>query len=227
MEHPHLGDAEFAKLANIDNGLGADWLMGDWSNNAANFVGADWIASFVSRYTHTDYLDCNKADGKEWCWVKGATAQTVQTRTYPPTNPFASSSVTNDSKTYVPVSCLPSSLWVLDVDERVAQPVASPTDLPALCNEVNIFTIAKVGEDVRDSLIQQNGGLFPRNILRYETLDAVRGWAELQLLWPNRSGDGVGAVAGELFILRNTASPDQNNATLSNLQKWTDGDDQD
>lgn len=211
LDHPHLGDVENGKLANINRALGADWLMGDWSNNPANAVGADWIVSFITRYTNIDYLDCNKADGKEWCFVKGSGTPTD----YPSNNPFAKISEGGDPK---PVSCLPAAMTVTDIDEVVAAPVASPDDLYALCNEVNIFTIAKDGEVVRDSLIQQNTGPFARNILRYETLGASRGWAEMQLLWPGFE-DGVGAVAGELFILRNTANPDQNNATLSNLQK--------
>lgn len=218
LDHPHLGDARNWKLRHIDYGLGADWLMGDWSNNPANSVGADWIVSFITRYTHTDFLDCNKADGKEWCYVKGDGTP----EDYPSYNPFAKIVSNEDGYPKVPVSCLPAGLWVTDIDERVAQVVASPDDLYGLCNEVNIFTIAKDGEVVRDSLIQQNTGPFARKIQRYETLDAVRGWAEMQLLWPGlQADDGIGAVAGELFILRNTANPDQNNATLSNLQKRT------
>ena len=224
LDHPHLGDS--ASLANIDRGLEAQYLMGDWSNNPTNDVGADWITSFVTRYAYIDKLDCNKADGTEWCFVQ---AYSKDSPKYPTYNPFIDASKLTPGTSYyaTPVSCLKGVLNVWDFDERMARPVASPDDIYDLCNEVNVFTMALEGDVVRDSLIQQNTGPFARKIMRFESLDAERGWAELELLWPTlRSTNPAivrsAATMGNLFILRNTASPDQNNATLTNLQKWTE-----
>ena len=236
LDHPHLGDTTNANLANIDQALEAQVLIGDWSNNPTNDVGADWITSFVTRYAYIDRLDCNKADGQEWCYVQAATVTAPVTTKYPTRNPFIDSSLltpinvgtpTTSSYYATPVSCLRGVLNVWDIDERRARPVASPDDIYSLCNEINVFTIALEGDLVRDSLIQQNTGPFARQIMRFESLDAERGWAELELLWPTLRSTSPeivrsAATMGNLFILRNTASPEQNNATLTNLQKWTD-----
>jgi hypothetical protein len=97
-----------------------------------------------------------------------------------------------------------------------------------LCQELEIFTLAVAGQEVRPSVIQESDR---RRVITFENLDAIRGWAQLQLNWQGGfslfpEGREIGdAVTGLIFTVRNTDDPTINNASLTDLQKCVGCDD--
>ena len=93
-----------------------------------------------------------------------------------------------------------------------------------LCNEVNVFTFAADGGAApRDSLIQTNER---RMVLGFKNLDAIRGWAEMDLNWNDDDDYEWGTVGGLIFTTRATDDPNHNNGSITEIKKpdaW-DGD---
>jgi hypothetical protein len=90
-----------------------------------------------------------------------------------------------------------------------------------ICNEMQVFTLAAVGDTPRDSVIQTAAR---RGVIEFENLDAARGWAEMGLNF-NTQGDGTPAISGIIFTTRATEDPTINNGSITDLQKNVGGDD--
>jgi hypothetical protein len=220
-DHPHLG--EMGNLAEFQSALTADNISGDWSNNPDNFVGVDWMLSFPNKYAYLDYVPAANCEGgatsgSEWCLLNmtrtGNGTEGVWTATGVPITPGAD---IGDSIAGTADLCIqPAILSVYDREEQqasgnVSVSPGSQTQLE-LCQELEVFTLAAVGQDVRDSVIQTPDR---RRIITFENLDAIRGWASMTVPWAI-TGD---SVTGVLFTTRNTDDPTINNGSLTDLQK--------
>jgi len=209
-DHPHLG--EMGNLANFQNSLTADNISGDWSNNPDNYVGVDWMLSFPNKYAYLDYVPADTCGGPSaanaWCLLSATRTGKGNPGVW---TPF---SETADGTTDLCIK--PAILSVYDREEQqasgnVSVSPGSQTQLE-LCEELEIFTLAAVGQDVRDSVIQTPDR---RRIITFENLDAVRGWASMTVPWAT-TGD---SITGVLFTTRNTDDPTINNGSITDLQK--------
>jgi hypothetical protein len=247
-DHPHLGDMVNLGFYDLDDLTEALALQGDWSNNAANMVGTDWIVSFWDKYVYLDFTNCLfNTDEKAWCDV------TPPYRTGQPYELAAlgfcgSLSPFNDdigsvprstiSCDEAPAACLDLAALGWDIDEQQAFTPVSPGNGLEICNEVNVLSFANYDPatdsfDLRPSLIQQqedSGTPFARTVIAWNTLEDVRGWADLALKWPNMGAlfpDEIygAATYGAGFMIRNTVDATQNNASLTPLatDDGTDG----
>jgi hypothetical protein len=194
-DHPHLG--EMANLSNFQSALTAANVAGDWSNNPANDVGLDWILSFPNKYAYLDLV------GSDW-WLLAET-KTGYGMPYVWTQENTKDTCLNDN-----------SLIVLDTEEQMASGnvSVSPGTRTTLdiCHELQVFTLAPLGQDVRPSVIQTEER---RGVITFENLDGIRGWGAMGLNW-NYTGD---SITGGIFTTRNTDDPTINNASLTDLQK--------
>jgi hypothetical protein len=216
QNHPHLGDSP--NMANVEAALFANAVANDWSRAEATQVWVDWIVGFPTKYVYTDFVDCvddNDRD-REWCFVN---------RVLDPTGAWT------DEAPW-PLDCQTTSLAVWDWDE-LQNSAVSPTDVPSLCNEVNVIHIRENTTTSPPSLIQYNAWR-PEFVVE-NVLDRMRGWAELTFLWGTvpveRDGvvnfgstDGYmkPAVAGLAFTNRATGDPNINNASLTDLSRIVD-----
>jgi hypothetical protein len=239
FDHPHL--AEIGSGAGTLNGfqlaLQAFNVAGDWSNNPGNFVGVDWILSFPDKYAYLDYIGKDLCEGgsdttKEWCLLNvtntafasasatnfgllGAwTGVAAPGALGPPIVPFGRSDL-----------CLTTSnptAWDTEEQESSGSVSVSPGTLSQLeiCNELNIFTLSGQGQTPRASVIQTAD---LRQVLTFDNLDALRGWALIDLpfpLYPPTNGAAYGdAVSGLIFTLRATTGAADENGSLTDLQK--------
>jgi hypothetical protein len=235
-DHPHLG--EMVTLQNFQLGLTADSVLGDWSNNPANFVGVDWVLSFPSKYAYLDWVNADDCAGgidnggdstgnMEWCLLDytrtGYGLGLAWTGT-----PSVSSSESEPNPIGVTGDCLgllDNQPTVLDRNEQKASDTVtvSPGARPTLdfCRELQVFTFAPEGatEPPRDSMIQTPE---LRDVIIFENLDAIFGWADLSLSWPLLVDGGAGygdAVTGVIFTTRATENPTVNNGSITDLQK--------
>jgi hypothetical protein len=204
-DHPHLG--EMATLDGFQSALTAANISGDWSNNPDNFVGVDWLLSFPNKYAYLDYVPADTCGGTStanaWCLLN-------TTRTGNGTSGVWTAADTTD------LCITPALLSVYDREEQeasgnVSVSPGSQTQLQ-LCEELEVFTLAAVGQDVRDSVIQTPER---RRIITFENLDAIRGWASMTVPWAT-VGD---SITGILFTTRNTDDPTINNGSITDLQK--------
>jgi hypothetical protein len=214
-DHPHLG--EMTNLAGFQDALTASNIAGDWSNNPVNDVGVDWVLSFPSKYAYLDIIDAadcagGASSGTEWCLL-------VDTQT---TN--GNSGAWTDAST-ADLCVNDNGLRVFDTEESQASGNVnvSPGTRTTLdiCNEMQVFTLAAVGDTPRDSVIQTAAR---RGVIEFENLDAARGWAEMGLNF-NTQGDGTPAISGIIFTTRATEDPTINNGSITDLQKNVGGDD--
>jgi len=204
-DHPHLG--EMANLVGFQTALTAANISGDWSNNPDNFVGVDWMLSFPNKYAYLDYVPADTCGGTSpanaWCLLDATMTGNGLTGIW------TASPTTN-------LCIKPALLSVYDREEQeasgnVSVSPGSQTQLE-LCEELEIFTLAAVGQDVRDSVIQTPDR---RRIITFENLDAIRGWASMTVPWA-AVGD---SITGVLFTTRNTDDPTINNGSITDLQK--------
>jgi hypothetical protein len=220
-DHPHLGD--MANLAGFQSALTAANISGDWSNNPANFVGVDWVLSFPNKYAYLDYVPAANCDGgattgSEWCLLYGTRSGNGTaglwtaggTQVVPPTE------LTDQILGTADLCISPAMLAVYDREEgeasgNVTVSPGSATQL-GLCHELEVFTLAGAGQQVRDSVIQTAD---QRRIIEFENLDAIRGWAGMTVPWAT-VGD---SISGILFTTRNTDDPTINNGSITELQK--------
>jgi hypothetical protein len=217
-DHPHLG--EMANLSGFQLALTASSISGDWSNNPANFVGVDWVLSFPNKYAYLDLVSPNSTintcgsatpvTSPTWCLLNA-------TRTG-----FGTPGIWTGNEAGSPNLCLTDSgLGVWDREEQQASGnvTVSPGGRTTLdiCNELQIFTVAAAGTEVRPSVIQTAER---RGVVTFENLDAIRGWARMTMPWATVPGD---SVSGVLFTTRNTDDPTINNASLTDLQKDAGG----
>jgi len=228
-DHPHLG--EMAGLAYFQINLTANSILGDWSNNPDNYVGVDWVLSFPSKYAYLDYVDgadCAGGAGagtSEWClldstrtgygllnaWTGGAGAAAGEfvgiANTCGLNDNLLSVYDRNEAEADQSVTVSPGGRNQLDV-----------------CRELQVFTLAAVGDTPRDSIIQTPD---LREVITFENLAAKWGWAEMALNWPLTAvtENGVfhygGAISGVIFTTRATEDPVINNGSITELQKKT------
>jgi hypothetical protein len=195
-DHPHL--AEMAGLANFQDALTAANVAGDWSNDVSNDVGVDWVLSFPAKYA---YLD---KPGSDW-WLLSET----------PDDLGGNSGIwtSKDTKNL----CL-NTTGVLAYDTEEKESSASVTVSPGarteldICNELSIFTLAGEAQEVKPSVIQTPDR---RQVIRFQNLDATRGWGNIGLAWPT-PGD---AVTGLIFTTRATTGVLDQNGSITDLQK--------
>jgi hypothetical protein len=213
-DHPHLGWMQ--NLFGFQFALAADNVAGDWSNNPGNDVGVDWLLSFPNKYAYLDYIPERECDSdslstsRVWCLLPqtrttlGApgiwTQETTTNLCLRNADPIAYDTEEEESGTSLSVS--PGATTQLD-----------------LCEELEIFTLAISGQEVRDSVIQTPDR---RRTITFENLDALRGWAQIGLPWTGDDGFRGDAVTGLIFTVRNTDDPTINNASLTDLQKDID-----
>ncbi len=216
-DHPHLGDIFNSAYQNIDAATAAGRLQGDWSSNPANFVGTDWIISFFSKYVYTNFV------GGAWLDILPVNKTSLTVAAATPlaglTNPFNTAATAAG----VAAACLGLDMWGYDADENYGQGGVSPNPQRQICHEVNVLGLAADAADARPSLIQQNSGVFQRQVFEFPELadlGATRGWADLALLWPGATANPAiaarsAAVAAGLFMTRSEPSlPEANNASL-------------
>jgi hypothetical protein len=207
-DHPHLG--EMRNLGHFQHALTAYHISGDWSNNPANYVGVDWLLSFPNKYVYLDYVPADQCGGTStanaWCLLNATKTGFghigMWTAEIPGTTDL----------------CIrPAELLAYDREEQEASGnvSVSPGSQPQLelCEELEVFTLAAVGQDVRDSVIQTPDR---RRIITFDNLDAIRGWASMSVPWQAEDGD---AITGILFTTRNTDDPTINNGSITDLQK--------
>jgi hypothetical protein len=214
-DHPHLG--EMANLAGFQHALTAGTIMGDWSNNPDNSVGVDWLLSFPNKYAYLDYIPADTCGGAStsnaWCLLYATETGNGYDGLWTPLP-------TTESKGTTDLCISPAMLAVFDREEQqassnVSVSPGSQTQLE-LCEELEVFTLAAVGQQVRDSVIQTPER---RRIISFENLDAIRGWAGLSIPWA-ATGD---SISGILFTTRNTDDPTINNGSITELQKDVGG----
>lgn len=196
--HPHLGEMAF--FTGFQTALTADWVGGDWSNNPANFVGVDWVISFPSKYTYLDYI------AGKW---------TLLANTPAPISGTPSAWTGADT---TDLCLLDNALDVYDTEEQETEEGVSVS--PGfktqydICNELNVMTLYAEGQVPRPSVIQTSAR---RNAIQFTGLDAVRGWAAMELSWgPGANG---GAIGGIVFTQRSTVDPAFANGSITELQK--------
>ncbi len=223
-DHPHLGQMWQAvdgtgapigpnRLQNFQLALYAREILGDWSNNPDNFVGVDWVLSFPSKYAYMDYVNADACagganSGQEWCLLH----QTWTGSGFPGvwTGGGDGLGVTdlclNDNQLRV------YNREEAQADETVNVSPGSRTTLD-VCQELQVFTLAPIGETPRDSIIQTKDR---RGVITFENLDAIYGWGAMNLSWPLIIGD---AMTGIIFTTRATEDPLINNGSITDLQK--------
>jgi len=213
-DHPHLG--EMYSLVGFQYALRSANISGDWSNNPANMVGVDWMLSFPNKYAYLDYVpasDCpgGASTGEEWCLLRD-----------PRTGYGVSGAWTGTDASGNADLCLGDNqlaVWDTEEQEAAGNVTVSPGTRTTLdvCNEMQVFTLAAPGQDVRDSIIQTADR---RSVITFENLDAVRGWARMDLNWPTSATPFPGdSITGVLFTTRNTDDPTINNGSITDLQK--------
>jgi hypothetical protein len=229
-DHPHLG--EMYGLDWFQVNLGAHSILGDWSNNPANYVGVDWVLSFPSKYAYLDYVDASSCaggadSGKEWCLLDATRTSVGWNPTPSHPHPYGIPGIwtgTTGSETSVgeATECLgvrDNDLYTYNREEAAADTTVtvSPGGRPTLdvCQELQVFTLAPVGTTPRASIIQTPQR---RDVITFENLEALYGWAQMELAWPTRYAD---AMSGILFTTRATEDPVVNNGSITELQKKT------
>lgn len=208
-DHPHLGDMAPGSLAAIDDQLETFALEGDWSVNPATNISLDWLVSFPTKYVYTDILDCAPYEGvpgpKEYCGVLPYGGLL--------SNPWTGSTAA------APMACVPIVPYAYGLNEEQASIVISPVDAASLCNEVNVVTFNPVGNVLQPSMVQTAAF---RKVIPMENMDGVMGWARMYLGWKkgNSLSDIGAATWGGLFIMRDGADPNENNASLTDLARY-------
>lgn len=220
-DHPHLGEMPGLNLFQLN--LYAENILGDWSNNPANFVGVDWVLSFPNKYAYLDYINADlcpggATSGKEWCLLNIP-------RTFYGNNGTWTGTPAIDADT-IPGSadlCLRDNrLTVWDREEKAADEIVnvSPGTRTTLdvCEELQVFTIATEGNEVQPSEIQTAER---RGVITVEGLEAIYGWANMSLSWPllGVNGGFGDAMTGIIFTTRATEDPTVNNGSITDLQK--------
>jgi hypothetical protein len=202
-------------VAVLDELMTAQAIAGDWSNNRDNFVGTDWVVPFVTKYVYMDGTDlCNAGDKVDGTWNDAIACRATPT-------PFTAAVI--------------GSVHVQGFDEEVTT-IASPgipIGQPGISNEVNVFTFANESNVPAPlpSFLTDN-----RDTLRFsDSLNAVRGWAEMEILWyPNTGGtagdipthainnlDGASVVPLN-WTVRATSNVMQNDVSLRGLSRIND-----
>jgi hypothetical protein len=225
-DHPHFG--EMPHLGALEHALTASNLAGDWSNNPDNYVGVDWIVSFPTKYAYLDYRPKSKChnsddddgtdDTKTWCLMNPNPGWRNSGDVEPDLGVWSFDNTTD--------TCLSGNVTTLygQDEQATSETSVSPegTEFLDLCKEVNIFALAGSGQTPRASVIQTSDDDHRPTISG--GLNAVRGWALLNLGWtidPNQDPDVVegGGVTGEIFTTRATVAPENNNGSLTDLKK--------
>lgn len=228
FDHPHLGDINIpfwsnGTIANIDVGLDADSLEGDWSNNGMNFVSTDWIINFPTKYTYTDW---RANHNPQWHLVNYFDESVAND--WPNGHPWLQTTEigTPFGAEHAGLCLTANFLTVFDTEERSTF-ATSPDGLPywPLCNETTVVTMHETGRPTFPSVIQYEAD---RLVLTFDDFlideDTNRGWADMELFWkpvtgtPGRHNLGA-AVMGANVILRSTDAPEINNGSLTDLQR--------
>jgi len=217
-DHPHLGN--MFNLDGLQYTTSAEIVAGDWSNNPANAVGVDWVMTFFAKYAYLDYIaksECNDSgSAKAWCLLYET-----------PTNEGVDGIWTDESTLNTCLVDNTLSVWDTEEAKATGNVNVSPgqRDTLDLCNEVNVFTLAaEEGAAPRDSLIQTADR---RAVIGFKNLDALRGWAELELpcndngLVDDRNGgeDLCPSSGGLIFTTRATDNPLYNNGSITEIKK--------
>jgi hypothetical protein len=214
-DHPNLRDINWVgangapgtnTVAVLDELLTAQAIAGDWSNNPANAVGTDWIVPFITKYVYMNGQALCNAGDKLTGYTPAPTCQQ---------SPFTDAAIGN--------------VYVQGYDEEtitIASP-GVPLDQPE-AKEVNVFTFSNESGDPAPlaSLIDGTRN----NLLFSDSLDAVRGWAEMEIDWnPNSNFSTHGtnflngaAVVPVVWTIRATASAMENNGSLRGLSRIND-----
>lgn len=238
--HPHLAELQTDENAQtgliaFQKGLHALYAAGDWSNNAANHVGFDWVVTFPDKYI---YMDCNEylagapfpLDTCKWAILESpriapgeaATPAAVQGVWYDNRDGDEFTDWSSNPSDLV----MPISMSVYNTEERGIKTITDVSPTPpgrvqSLVHEVNVFTLNNLDLGVKnaDMPASQIQSAARRGFLGFHLgADSVRGWGELKLNWENK--DKPGAVLGINFTTRATEDPTINNGSLTDLQKY-------
>lgn len=221
-DHPHLGDVNWvvanpgdrSVVANIDGALTALALRGDWSNNPANSVGYDWIATYPTKYVYLDDCDGDKVPDEDGNLGDKLVGPYPFCQTPSPFGPGGHD------------KCMgTTTVDAFDAEEGVpSRPSPSSQPLYGNCNETNVFTYAMAGQAFESSLIQTEARREVRTF-EYIPSDPVRGWITQPIVWQpnavvpthvNNTYDGA-ATQGLLWIVRSTDDAAVNNGSLREL----------
>lgn len=177
--HPHLG--EMQNLAGFQRALGAIGVTGDWSNNPANRVNADWVVSFPSKYAYMDYVN------GQWVMLYHPTGQDWLV-------PFFGSLgllnwQTSSDGVWPWNSDLKAVFSVFGTEENSTGGVSPGDPIISIPNEMNVIGLHNetVSPDPMPSIIQVNGGdELSRQTVAFKLPNANRGWARMALRWPTQ-----------------------------------------
>lgn len=221
-DHPHLGDVNWviaserdrSIVANMDGALTALALRGDWSNNPANRVGYDWIATYPTKYVYLDDCDGDKVPDENVNLGNKIIGTLPACQTPSPFGPGGGDRCMG--KAFVDA---------FDTEEGVPSRPSPSTQGPyGNCNETNVFTYAMAGQSYEPSLIQTQA---KREVRYFDYLpsEAVRGWLDQPLVWQtdvpthvNNRYDGA-ATQGLIWIVRSTDDASVNNGSLRELDR--------
>lgn len=229
-DHPHLGDINWVSadpedptsdnsvVANMDGALTALALRGDWSNNQANSVYADWIATFPTKYVYLDDCDGDKKFD-EFVNVGNKITGPLPKCTTPSPFGLGGAGPCMD-KAYVDA---------YNTEEGVAsRPSPSTQGKYGSCNETNVFTYVQAGSPAPEPSDIQTAAL--REVRAFELIDpdSQRGWINQPLVWqsevPTHENNPLpGAVTqGLLWIVRSTNDATVNDGSLRALDRNND-----
>lgn len=224
---------------NKANDVGSDWIITfptrytylNWAD-CNKETGNEWCS--VTPPYKTDLVTPPAMVGNFNPW--NAIAGTISI-----SNPVQLGPVSASLVTPVPTKCLPVQLWGWDIDEHFSLSGVSPGLTWDMCHEVNVVSMGTcltgtsgscTEVDARDSVIQVNSGPYARKIIpfaatTFEGDPIKRGWADLWLGWhygplynSNFAPLYSGATIADLFLVRNTIDPTQNNASMTSLSRF-------
>jgi hypothetical protein len=222
-DHPHLGDMIAPNaLANLEAGMEAVNVAGDWSNNPGNFVGVDWVLSFPTKYLYTQ-VAANPVPALGLANFTMLPVTLAQSGALP--NPWP----INDPSPF----CLQTldQAWGVDEESGTNQEVVSPSPTASLefCNEFNVLTFDINGLPLQPSYVAtlDQNGVSRRTVVNFDVSSAnavYNGWAALVLDWDNTANNANPAsVGGIIYTVRDTDQANINNGSLTELQKNVGG----
>jgi hypothetical protein len=242
-DHPHLGDMTDGYLANLEAGMEAANVTGDWSNNPANSVGVDWVMSFPTKYLYEDVVASPvPANGLDnYVMLPDTPSGLPAAKTTALANPWPGPYATltdgaYDGNAYDPPTVAPFCLqtdvhaWGIEEESGTNQEVVSPSPSASLefCNELNVLTYDINGQALEPSYLATNdtSGMSRRTVVSFavsSTNPVLRGWSKLGLMWDNADNDAApAAVEGIVFTVRDTDQAAINNCSVTELQKNQD-----
>jgi hypothetical protein len=226
-DHPHLGDMPLGYLLNLNAGLAAVNVAGDWSNNPGNSVGVDWVLAFPTKYVYEnvnlppDLTGVTPPEG----WPNFVMLQATPREGI--ADPWPWSLVATIPQEQF---CLPTQVNAYGVDEETGtnQAVVSPSLTAELdfCNELNVLTYDINGQALEPSYVAtiDGDGNSRRTTVSFDVSSAnavTNGWSVLSLSWVAPALPP--AAEGIVYTVRDTDQANINNGSLTELQKNVSG----